>query len=225
MTLLRELQHLLERTYEATTGVNLEEFVIGRRRYQDLSSLSQPEVHELSDVARFFMRKVRDRLLLAIYYSDRMIDVLEQNDPRRGVSEKNIYPFLVFVEELNHAVHAGLRFLEGQRNIADEAFLRDLELQSKIDTYLVLTFFVAYFNKSKRLEGFDRLWVRHHLFERESFDYRHPRLRNRYFEANRLGDKFTRFLDSLPPQHRIEELRRFRQLDYPTKARYIRMLP
>lgn len=225
MTLLRELQQLLERTYAETTGVNLEDFVIGRHRYEDLSSRASAEVHELSDLARFFMRKVRNRLLLSIYYSDWMIDALERDDPRRGVSDRNVYPFLLFVEELNHAVHAALKFLSGSRDISDELFIRDLELQGKIDSYLVLTFFVAYFNKSKRLEGFDRLWVRHHLFERESFEYSHPLLRYRYLEANRLGDKFTRFLDSLPQRHRVQELRRFRQLDYVTKARYINMLP
>jgi hypothetical protein len=225
MTLLKELQQLLERTYEQTTGVNLEEFVIGRQRFQHLSAMAQPEVQELSETARFFMRKVQDRLLLAIYYSDWLVDALEQNDPRRGVSDRNVYPFLVFIEELNHAVHAALKFIEGHRNISDEAFLKDLELQGKIDTYLVLSFFVAYFNRTKRLEGFDRLWLRHHLFERESFDYTLPTLRQRYVEANQLGEKFTRFLDGLAPQHRIEELRHLRRLDYPTKARYIRMLP
>ncbi len=225
MTLLRELQQLLERTYEESTGVNLEEFVIGTRRFRDLSAMAQPGVQELSQAARFFMRKAQDRLLLAIYYSDWLIDALEQNDPRRGITETNVYPFLVFIEELNHAVHAALKFIEGHRDISDEAFLRDLELQGKIDTYLVLTFFVAYFNRSRRLEGFDRLWLRHHLFERESFDYSTPALQQRYFEANVLGEKFTRFLDTLPPSNRIEELRRFRQLDYSMKAIYIRMLP
>ncbi len=215
----------MERTYQRFTGINLEEFIIGRKRFLDLSEISQAETKELSDVARVFFRIIQDKLYLAIYFSKEMIATLEENDPRRGLSERNIYPFIVFIEEINHGIHAALKFTAGEKEIRREEFVRDLELLAKIDTYLVLKFFMAYFNSSKQLENFDRLWLRFHLFECNNYAYQHSTLSERYSETNRLGEKFTRFLDGLPPQHRVHEIRRFRKMPYPEKARYIRMLP
>lgn len=225
MSLLKELQHITERTYQQGSGINLEEFVIGRQRFGDLSRKSAENTRELSDIARTFFRVTGNRLYLAIYYSDRMIASLERHDPRRGVNEKNIYPFIVFIEELNHAVHGALKFLSGERNLQREDFIRDLELLAKIDSYYTLKFFVAYFNQSKQLEEWDRLWVRHHLFEQWDYDYVRQSLRDRYLETNMLGEKYTRFLDGLGSRQRIAEIRKFRKMAYPRKRQYILMLP
>ncbi len=182
-------------------------------------------MRQLSDVARVFLRRVGRRLYLALYFSEKLIRTLEKHDPRRGLHEQNIHPFLVFIEEVNHCVHAALKFLSGQHNIRTETFVRDLELMAKIDSYQVLKLFLAYFNASKQLENFDRLWIRHHLFERASYDYDDSRLRARYCETNQLGEKYTRFLDAMSPEERVAEIRRFRSMSYANKARYINMLP
>lgn len=225
MSLLKELQELTERTYKKSTGINLEEFIIGKKRFGDLSRICPDETSELSDVARVFFRIFDDKLYLAIYFSNEMIAALERNDPRQGLSERNIYPFIVFVEEINHGIHAALKFTAGEKRIRREEFILDLELLAKIDTYQILKFFLAYFNTSKQLEDFDRLWLRFHLFERSCLSYHNPKLVNRYSETNRLGAKFTRFLDNIPPRHRLDEIRRFREMSYPAKTRYIQMLP
>lgn len=225
MSLLRELQQITERTYRQVTGINLEEFIIGYQRFQALSKLCAAETHELSDVARVFFRILDDKLYMAIYFSNEVISALERHDPRRGLSEQNIEPFMVFVEEVNHGVHAALKFSAGDTEIRREEFIRDLELLAKIDTYQVLKFFLAYFNASRQLEQFDRLWLRFHLFERQDFSYRSRTLAERYREVNYLGEKFTRFLDSLTPESRLGEMRRLRRLPYPAKTRYIQMLP
>ncbi|MFQ5640958.1 MAG: hypothetical protein ACE5IR_23520 [bacterium] len=225
MSLLKELQEITERTYQQTTGINLEKFVVGRKRYDRLSAICTEDTTELSHSARVFLRRVDENLYLAIYFSDDMIAALEKNDPRRGLSDKNICPFIVFIEEINHGVHAALKFMAGEKHIRSEDFVRDLELLAKIDTYLVLKFFLAYFNTSKQLENFDRLWLRFHLFERNDTSYYSRKLTRRYSETNLFGDKFTRFLDSIPVPHRLNEIRRFREMPYRTKLQYIRMLP
>lgn len=225
MSLLKELQQLTERTYQKSSGINLEDFIIGRRRFSDLSSKCRMEVKELSDIARVFFRKSGEKLYLAIYFSEQLVSTLEVNDPRKGLNERNIYPFMVFIEEINHGIHAAIKFLAGEQEIQREEFIRDLELLAKIDTYQILKFFLAYFNPSNKLENFDRLWIKHHLFERTIFDYEHPGLSARYAETNRLGEKYTRFLDGIVPSHRLKEMRRFREMSYPVKARYIEMLP
>jgi len=225
MSLLQELQAITERTYQHGSGINLEKFVIGRRRYRDLNTQTSPEARQLSGIARTFFRVTGNRLYLAIYYSEPMITALENHDPRRGLNEKNIYPFIVFIEELDHAIHGALKFLSGERNVRDEEFIRDLELLAKIDIYYTLKFFVAYFNKSGQLENWDRLWLRHHLFEKWEYSYRDVSIRRRYFETSMLGEKYTRYLDGLKPEHRLEEIRRFRTMDYLMKKQYVLMLP
>lgn len=225
MSLLRELQQITERTYGRLLGINLEEFVINRRRFHHLSAVSKSPTSELSDAARVFFRILNDNLYLAIYFSNAIISALEKYDPRRGLNEKNIYPFIIFFEEVNHGVHVALKFSAGETEVGKEEFVRDLELIAKIDTYQILKFFLSYFNPSKRLEQLDRLWLRHHLFERQNLSYRNPRLGDRYREVNILGEKYSRFLDGISSNERLDEMRRFREMSYTSKANYVRMLP
>lgn len=225
MSLLKELQQITERTYRQSSGINLEEFIIGRKRFNDLKEISPAETIELSDAARVFFRGLEGKLYLALYFSEHIITKLEEYDPRRGLHEKNIYPFMIFIEEINHGIHAALKYLAGEEDIKGEEFIRDLELLAKIDTYQVLKFFLAYFNASGKLEKFDRLWLRHHLFKRGSFSYTSRLLSTRYRQTNWLGEKYIRFLDGIEPQDRLGEIRRFREMNYMTKTQYIRMLP
>ena len=223
MSLLAEIQQITERTYGAT-GVNFEEFLIGRERYLHLSRCDVA-CCELSELARVFFRVFQSRLYVGIYYSRAVVQALEAHDPRTGLSEKNIMAFCVFVEEINHAIHGALKFMEGLHDFGGEVFAQDLELQAKIDTYLLLKYFLAYFNRSRQLERMDRLWIRHHLFEREDTSYESPQLARRYGEALALGEKYTRFLDGIPPRERLAEIQRFRRRSYGEKRKYINLLP
>jgi hypothetical protein len=223
MSLLADIQTLTERTYHPT-GVNFEKFLIDRERFLYLSQFDC-RAGELSEAARVFFRVVCGRLYVGIYYSTDLISALEVHDPRVGLSEKNITAFRVFIEEINHAVHGALKFMEGQTNIHGENFVRDLELQAKIDSYFLLKYFLAYFNTSSQLEQMDRLWLRHHLFECDDTTYHGAELAAIYSEALALGNKYTRFIDGLPLRERLEEIRRFRGLSYELKKRYISILP
>ena len=55
-----------------------------------------------------------------------------------------------FVEEINHALHAALKFQRGEAPTRDEDYARNLELQAQVDTYLVLLIFVAFFRRPGR---------------------------------------------------------------------------
>lgn len=223
MSLMAQVQNLTEYTYRQKTGVNFENFIIGYRRFRALSS--QARFGDLlSDAARVFFRVDDQRLFLAIYFDPALIRILERHDPRLGLNENNIRAFMLFVEEINHAVHGALKFMEGKANVRDEDFVRDLELQARVDVYLLLKYFVACFNRSRQLERLDRMWLRHHVFERESFDYDADTVASRYREANELGEKFSRFLEGLPIEERADELARFRERDYGSKKRYIRLV-
>ncbi|RMD99013.1 MAG: hypothetical protein D6814_06365, partial [Calditrichaeota bacterium] len=218
MSLLSQIQQLTETTYRQKTGVNFEKYLIGYSRFRYLSQFARGS-EDLSELARVFFRVVGNQLYLGIYFDHHLIQVLEHHDPRRGLTEANITAFMIFIEEINHAVHGALKFLEGQKNIRDEDFIRDLEIQAKVDTYLLLKYYLAYFNASKQLEQMDRLWLRHHVFESQDLNYQDRMIAERYFEAVEIGQRFTRFLESLPPEERGEELSRFRQMDYTTKKK------
>lgn len=220
-TLFSEIQRLFERTY-AAVGVNLEDCLIGRQRCGQLSRLAGASARELSDLARTFLRKTGDRLFVGIYYSQWLIEQLERHDPRQGLSDENIQSLIAFVEEINHALHAALHFQRGEREIHTEAFARNLELQSQVDTYLVLLLFVAFFRRTQKVSRMDRRWLRFHLFARhQPGAYSDPNLRGRYLETSELAERYTRFLDTLNGARRVDEIRTFHALAYEDKKRHI----
>jgi hypothetical protein len=220
-TLFSQIQQLLERTY-AQVGINLEECLIDTRRCRELSILAGHSARELSELARTFLRSADERLYVGIYYSRWLIQQLERHDPRAGLGDHNIRSLIVFVEEINHALHAALQFKNGAREIASEDFARNLELQAQVDTYLVLLLFVAFFRKTQRVSRTDRRWLRFHLFARQCPDaFRDENLRARYLESTELAASYTQFLDSLNGVRRLHEIRAFRSLDYAAKKAHI----
>ncbi|MBV9491696.1 MAG: hypothetical protein JO069_18545 [Verrucomicrobia bacterium] len=220
-TLFSEVQRLFERTY-ASVGINLEECLIDRSRCAHLTKLAGASARELSDLARTFLRTADDRLYVGIYYSSWLIEQLEKHDPRAGLSDANIRSLIMFVEEINHALHAALQFKAGLRRIDAEDFARNLELQGLVDTYLVLLLFVAFFRRTQRVSRMDRRWLRFHLFECQApHAYKDEGLRARYVETCELGAAYTHFLDTLNGARRLEEIRHFHSLSYEQKKRHI----
>ena len=216
MTLLGEIQILLERTY-GPTGVNFEDFLLSQQRSRALSEMAGPSAAQISDLGRVFLRIVEGKLRLGIHYDSSVVEALEKNNPACGLNDENIFPFMVFLEELDHAVHATLKFREGMQNIHSEGFVRDLELQAKVDTYLILQKYCTFFNKPQRLTDADRRWLRACVFDRERLAFEEPLLAERYRETNRLARRYVRHLDHLSRARRTTEIRRFRKFSYGQK--------
>jgi hypothetical protein len=223
-TLFSQIQRLFERTY-AHVGVNLEDCLIDARRCAQLSSLAGKAARELSQIARTFLRSANDRLYVGIYYSHWLIEQLEQYDPRAGLDDRNIHSLIIFVEEINHALHAALQFRNGAREIGSEDFARNLELQAQVDTYLVLLLFVGFFRRTQRVSRLDRRWLRFHMFNRQCPAFADRNLRARYLETNELAASYTLYLDTLNAVRRVEEIRWFRALDYTQKRERVLALP
>jgi len=220
-TLFTQIQKLFERTY-AQVGINLEDCLVDRTRFAQLSILAGKSARELSELARTFLRRAGDQLYVGIYYSGWLIEQLEQHDPRAGLSNRNIRSLIMFVEEINHALHAALQFKSGVREVGSEDFARNLELQAQVDTYLVLLLFVAFFRQTQRVSQTDRRWLRFHLFVRQCPDaFRDKDLRGRYLETSELAAAYTHYLDTLNGMRRLNEIRRFRSLDYGAKRERI----
>src|SRR6185295_3498642 len=172
--------------------------LIDQRRCAQLSKLAGASARELSELARTFLRHADGQLYVGIYFSRWLIEQLERHDPRTGLSDSNIRSLIAFVEEINHAVHAALQFKMGQREIGSEDYVRNLELQARVDTYLVLLLFVAFFRKTQKVSRTDRRWLRFHLFSSQNATgYADPNLRGRYLETSELAASYTLYLDAL----------------------------
>jgi hypothetical protein len=223
MALLADLQRLFEKTYAQEAGVDLERCVVGRSRCTELAARSGEEGAELSDWARFFYYVEDRNLRLAIFYADDVIAALEARDPRRALTESNVLPFLVFVEELSHALHTTFAFADGGPvRVTAPAFLHELELLARVDAYLLLRLFVE-----RHARGFtagDRAWVRHQAVTRWDLPYDDPSLAARYGGAARLAGRFVDHLERLDPSARLTELRRLRRLEWSGKRRHIAKL-
>lgn len=216
-TLFSEIQNLFERTY-ASVGINLEECLIDGRRSRQLEALAGAQARELSTLARTFLRAAGGRLRVGIYYSEWLIERLEADDPRAGLNDRNIRALIPFVEEINHALHAALRFHRGEHPVAGEDYARNLELQAQVDTYLVLLLFVAFFRRPGGIRREDRRWLRFHMFECSSgLNYTDRGLRGRYAETTELAARYTGFLEGLSAARRVEEIRVFHALGYDEK--------
>lgn len=223
-SLFAQIASLLERTY-ASAGIALEDCLIGGERCRQLSALAGAQARELSELARTFLRYSGENLFIGIYYSRWLIEQLEHHDPRRGLSDSNIGHLIAFVEEIDHALHSALAFRRGERDLGSEEFARNLELQARVDTYLVLLLFVAFFRKTQRVSRTDRRWLRFHLFEREQpLAYQDSNLRGRYMETTELAAHYTKLLDALSAARRVDEIRVFHALGYSGKKERILQL-
>ncbi len=221
MTLLREIQTLLERTY-APVSINLESCLIGEGRCAALNRLAGESAAHLAPGGRTFLRQAGDSLYVAIFYSRPVIAELEANDPRRTLNERNISALITFIEEIAHGVQAALLFHEGEREIGSEAYARNLETQARIDTYLVLSKFAHVLcgerGKIPRPVG---AWLRRQLFDSSYRRFASPRLRDRYGAAQRCALGFLRHLRRVPIELRHETLREFRALSWRDKLAFV----
>jgi hypothetical protein len=170
----------------------------------------------MSDWARFFFYVEDANLRLALFYADEMIEALETRDPRRGLSDSNVLPLLVFTEEASHALHTTWAFGEGgPARLSGAEFLAELELMARIDAYLLLRHFVGAL--AHTLESSDIAWVRHQALTRWDVPYDDPGMAERYRGAAKLATAFVDRLEAAPADRRLEELRTFRALPMPAK--------
>ena len=221
MTLLREIQTLLERTY-APVSINLETCLIGESRCAVLSQMAGENSAHLAPGGKTFLRQAGDSLYVAIFYSRPVIAELEANDPRQTLNERNISALITFIEEIAHGVQAALLFHEGEREIDSEAYARNLETQARIDTYLVLSKFAHILCGGGKVPRRVGAWLRRQLFDNSHRRFATPQLRSRYREAQRCALGFLRHLRRLPLANRHEVLREFRALNWPGKLAFVR---
>ena len=221
MTLLAEIQTLLERTY-APAAINLETCLIGESRCAVLNRMAGESAAHLAPAGRTFLRQAGDSLYVAIFYSRPLIAELEANDPRLALNERNISPLITFIEEIAHGVQAALLFHEGERAIDTEAYARNLEAQARIDTYLVLSKFAHLLSGKGKIPPSVGSWLRRQVFDKSHRRFTTPQLRDRYQAAQKCALSFLKKLRRTPVGQRQEILRKFRSLAWHQKLAFVR---
>ncbi len=215
-SLLEQLRGLIERTYGFESGIeDLGRFVVGNAGYRRFYAGREAStwVDSARVQARTLVREVPGALRACIYYPDELIDALERQPPQRGLFDSNVDAFSTLVEELDHLLLLVWRKRQGR-----PVSLFELELQANVTKHLVLSYFLA--AGRPRLEPPERVWLRHHLFEKGAFVDTDPHVAERYRQAARCAVKF---IDGLPDRlrKRLVALRRFHDADVAGKHELI----
>lgn len=219
MTLIEEIQKVLERTY-APLPINLADCLISDCRCAMLTRRAGGHAVQLAPQGRTFLWRSGEGLRVAIFYSRPLIAELERNDPRHALNERNISPLITFIEEIAHGLQASLLYLEGERTIESEDFARNLETQARIDTYLVLSQWAHVLSGGKLTRKIGS-WLRRQVFDQGHLRFRTPVLQERYAMARACGLAFIRHLRRVPMADRQATLRHFRALDWARKQAYL----
>ncbi len=218
MLLISEVQSVLERTYRPI-GLRVEECLIGPSRCRALRCNAADR--DVPEASTFLRTTAAGDLSIAVYYHPSLIEALEREDPRDQLSHRNIHACIAFIEEVTHAVHAALFFLEGRWHPNSERVLCELEILARVDTYWMLIRFAALLQGGiPSLEV--RAWIHARVFQDEVYSYQSRRLAKRYRVANQMAGDFVATISALPTSARPTALREFRGLSLPGKRRWLR---
>jgi hypothetical protein len=206
LPLLTRLQRIIEASYDWRTGIrDLGPYLVGDEGYRTLYG-DRGIVGLLPGADRVPRTLVTWRngvLRLGVYYPNEMIRDLEERNPLFGVGEKNLIPFSLLVEELDHLLMLAWSARHGR-----VVRLMELEFHANITKYLVLAHFLARAEGRSRLSTGLRRGLDEFLFEGAGEDLPEP-YRNRYQTAARLARRFLMVLERLAAPARLVALRRF----------------
>jgi len=214
-SLLTRVQVLIESTYDWRTDIgSLGPFIVGDHGYKVLYA-GQSLGNAPEEQPRTFVTWAGGPVRLGIYYPDSLIRRLEETNPLREISEKNIVPFATLVEELDHFL-----MLAWSARHQREISLLELEFHANVTVYLVLAHFLGRTTGQARLSTGQREWIRRYLFEDLGESFSEPQ-RTRYQRAYRLALAFLRSLESLTGEEKLRFLRRFARQSWTNQRAYI----
>jgi hypothetical protein len=220
MTLLAEIQSVLERTYRPA-GVSLEQCLISRERSRQLDQHLSRSSTELSPLARTYLRPEQNSLYLALYFDPQLITHLEAFNPRHHINHQNIHQLITFIEEITHGLHAALAFQTGWCFWESEQFACNLELQARVDTYWLLLL-LGRSLQNQALDPSSRSWIKERLFADENTHYQDPKLARRYRWAQEGARSFVELCEKEKTNTRHAWIRHFRDLSLCGKIRFLR---
>lgn len=214
--LLRRMQSLLTRLYDAPVEHDAEDFLI--RDPKRLREVVGDRQGPLSDEQVFVVQE-DGAVRIGLFIDERVLDRLERHDPLHALDERNLHDFCTALEGVSH-FHYLIWSLARGRPVS----LLELELQAEVDKYASA---VALMTQQRAGAFPGALHAR--MFNGVSFL---PQLDaaslRRYEEANRHAARYCRSLDQRylqprrsRPEQWLAELRRFFRCGHQEKIRQL----
>jgi len=214
-TLLRGLQGLLARIYDAPAAHDVHDFLVtdAARAAQLAGNLQPPATDE-----QLLMAEVADGLEVSLYLDAQVLGRLAARCPLRALDERNLADYCTALEGVSH-----FHYVVWNTDRCREISLLELELQAEVDKYAsALRLMLEQREGRFPHELFSR------LFEGARFL---PQLadaeRARYEEAHRCAARFCRRLEErflrprrAHPEGLLAELRHFYRLGSQAKLRH-----
>jgi hypothetical protein len=214
--LLRQMQSLLTRLYDAPVEHDAEDFLISdpRRLREVVGDQCGPFSEE-----QVFVVPEDGGVRIGLFIDERVLKRLERQDPLNALDEGNLHDFCTALEGVSH-FHYLIWSLARGRPVS----LLELELQAEVDKYATA---LALITQQRAGEFPGALHAR--MFNGVSFL---PELdetsRRRYEEANRHAARYCRSLDQRylqprrsQPEKWLAELRRFFRCGHQEKIRQL----
>ena len=205
-SLLTRLQRLIETTYDWTTGIqSLAPYLVGDHGYRVFYAGREILEESPGDVEgpRTLVSWRGGPISLSVYYPDALVRHLEEVNPLKEVSDKNVVPFSLLVEELDHLLMLAWCARHGRK-----VRLLELEFHANVTKYFVLAHFLGRVMHRARLTSAERQWIHHCLFWEMGEGLPEPQ-GHRYRTAARLAMRFIRSLETVSGVERVRALRRF----------------
>lgn len=214
--LLRRMQSLLTRLYDAPVEHDAEDFLISDP--QRLREVVGDQRGPISDEQVFVVQE-DGGVRIGLFIDERVLDRLERRNPLKALDEGNLHDFCTALEGVSH-FHYLIWSLARGRPVS----LLELELQAEVDKYATALALIT----RQRAGAFPSA-LHARMFNGVSFL---PQLdeisRRRYEEANRHAARYCRSLDQRylhprrsRPEKWLAELRRFFRCSHQEKIRQL----
>ncbi len=196
---LRAVQRGLEQMYRVTTGVAVEDFMVGDAARAALSPTRRPR-------EQLLVCEVDGEMELALFLDPSAIANLAQRDPSHRLDEHNVGDFLLALEGVSHFVYT---VVCAQRERTVSAL--ELELQAEVDKYVTC---LLIGDDGDDLASRSAYWRRRLFVSCEYHDDLDADERDRYRAANDNALRYTgmlqaRFVASGQIPAMLVEVRRF----------------
>jgi hypothetical protein len=213
--LLRDLQGLLARIYDAPAAHDVYDFLVTDAvRAAQLAGRGQPPPAD----EQLLLAEAPDGIELSLYLDAAVLGRLAQCSPLRSLDERNLADYCTALEGVSH-----FHYVVWNTDRSREISLLELELQAEVDKYASALRLML-----EQRGGRFPAELFHRLFERARFL---PQLadseRARYEEAHRCAARFCRRLEErflrrrrAQPEALLAELRRFYRLGSQSKLRH-----
>jgi hypothetical protein len=213
--LVRELQQLLAGLYGAEPAHDVRDFLVTDRALLDVleSAATRRDIDE-----KLLFVQHGDGLDMSLYLDARVLERLEQADPRDALGTHNLADFWTVLEGVSH-----FNYLAWQAGRDQCVTLMELEMQAEVDKYLGTRVLLGA-QPGSPLAGA----LLHCLFE---LPVLHAALAaheaERYRDASHLAGRYCHHLERRWPGDRLapdmlDELRAFYRWPQPAKVSHIR---